>query len=157
VGGAFTHFFAATHHAVDFRCPVGTPVLSLAAGRVSEVRMAHACGGIHVRNLFRWNSILVAHEDGTHAEYVHLARGSARVAPGEAVAEGQHLADSGDVGFAPEPHLHLQLHASGAHDAATIRFALRAAGAAPGAPGYEPRAGGFYGAAGPAPRPAEED
>jgi murein DD-endopeptidase MepM/ murein hydrolase activator NlpD len=135
---------------------------SVAAGVVSEVREAHRCGGVHVRNLFRWNSVTVAHADGTHAEYVHTAAGSARVAVGDAVAEGQHIADSGDVGFCPEPHLHLQLHASGATDAPTLRFALRcdAGGGASGASGasfFEPQAGLFYGAGGEAPRPAEEE
>lgn len=153
VAGAFTHFFAGTHHAVDFRCPVGTPVLSVAAGRVTEVRMSNTCGGVHVRNLFKWNSIMVAHADGTFAEYVHLAHGSARVAVGDAVAEGAHLADSGDVGFAPEPHLHMQLARSAANDAPTLRFALRDAAGAP----YEPLAGRFYSRAGPEPAPAEDD
>jgi murein DD-endopeptidase MepM/ murein hydrolase activator NlpD len=164
VDGAFTHFFAGTHHAVDFRCAVGTPVLSVAAGTVAEVRDAHACGGVHVRNLFRWNSVTVAHADGTHAEYVHTRRGSARVAVGDVVAEGQQLAESGDVGFCPEPHLHLQLHVSAATDAPTLRFALRCGGGGAGGAGgageaasYEPQAGLFYGASGPAPRPAEEE
>jgi len=58
VDGALTHFFAGTHHAVDFRCPVGTPVLSVAPGRVADVRMSNTCGGVHVRNLFKWNSIM---------------------------------------------------------------------------------------------------
>ena len=62
--------------------------------------MSHGCGGVHVRNLFRWNAVVVAHADGTRAEYVHVARGSARVALGDDVAEGAHLADSGDVGDA---------------------------------------------------------
>ena len=153
VDGAFTHFFAGTHHAVDFRCPVGTPVLSVAAGRVSEVRMSNTCGGMHVRNLFKWNSVMVAHQDGTFAEYVHLKHGSARVAVGDDVAEGAHLADSGDVGFAPEPHLHLQLARSAATDAPTLRFALRDAAGAP----YEPQAGRYYSRAGPEPAPAEDD
>jgi murein DD-endopeptidase MepM/ murein hydrolase activator NlpD len=118
---------------------------------------------VHVRNLFRWNSVTVAHADGTHAEYVHTAAGSARVAVGDAVAAGQHIADSGDVGFCPEPHLHLQLHASGATDAPTLRFALRcdsgggASGGGAGASFFEPQAGLFYGAGGEAPRPAEEE
>ena len=124
-GGAFTHWFAATHHAIDFRCPIGTPVLSVAAGTVHELRCGHACGGIHVRNLFLWNSVLVQHLDGTVAEYVHIS--AAHVALGDAVQQCQHIADSGDIGFAPEPHLHFQMHISPAPDAPTIRIAMRAA------------------------------
>ena len=115
--------------------------------------MSNTCGGVHVRNLFKWNSVMVAHTDGTFAEYVHLAHGSARVAVGDDVAAGAHLADSGDVGFAPEPHLHLQLARSAATDAPTLRFALRDAAGAP----YEPLAGRYYSRAGPEPAPAEDD
>jgi hypothetical protein len=38
MGGHFTHYHASTYHAVDFRCPVGTPVLAVAAGTVTEVK-----------------------------------------------------------------------------------------------------------------------
>jgi len=92
---------------------------------VHELRCGHACGGIHVRNLFLWNSVLVKHLDGTVAEYVHIS--AAHVALGDSVQQGQHIADSGDIGFAPEPHLHFQMHMSAAPDAPTIRVALRAA------------------------------
>lgn len=95
----------------------------------------------------------MAHADGTFAEFVHLKHGSARVALGDAVAAGAHLADSGDVGFAPEPHLHMQLARSASNDAPTLRFALRDAAGAP----YEPMAGRFYSRAGPEPAPAEDD
>ena len=55
------------------------------------------------------------------------------------------IAESGDVGFSPEPHLHLQMHASRDPEAPTIMFALRgeAAGNA-----YFPEAGHWYNAAG---------
>ena len=41
---------------------------------------------------------------------MHIARGSCLARVGEHVAEGQVICSSGDVGFCPEPHLHIELH-----------------------------------------------
>lgn len=144
-GGKFTHFYAGTWHAVDFECPVGTPVLAVRGGRVAEVRDHHAGGGIHCGSLFRWNSILVAQDDGLFAEYVHIAKGSAVVSAGDTVETGATLAKSGAVGFCPCPHLHLQLHESDKPDAPTVRFALLTADGS----SYFPEAGQFYSPEGP--------
>ena len=140
-GGELSHFFAETRHAVDFRCPVGTPLLALAPGVISLLRLGSSCSGCHVSNLFNWQSVMVAHRDGTFAEYVHIS--SVRVQVGDVVVAGQHIADSGEVGFAPEPHLHLQLHASAEPTAPTLRFALLGDSGA-----YFPQAGRLYNAAG---------
>jgi len=141
-GGVLSHFFAETLHAVDFRCPVGTPLLALADGVVHSLQVSHSCSGCHVSNLFHWNSVMVAHDDGTFAEYVHVS--AVLLAAGERVHAGQHIAESGDIGFAPEPHLHLQLHASPEPGAPTLRFALMSRGGGT----YRPRAGCWYDAEG---------
>ena len=125
VGGAFTHFFAGTRHALDFRCDVGTPVVAVADGAVRSVQDANRASGIHVNNLFQWNSVQLALDDGNFAEYVHIAAGSVCVAMGERVRAGQQICASGDVGFCPEPHLHFCVYASDDKDAPTIPFALR--------------------------------
>jgi hypothetical protein len=57
-------------------------------------------------------------------EYVHVRAGSCRVAAGDRVAAGQTLCESGDVGFCPSPHLHLQVHRSSAPKAPTVPFSL---------------------------------
>lgn len=124
MGGHFTHFYAGTLHAVDFECPVGTPVVAIADGQVVDVSQENTVGGIHARNLFLWNSVTLHLDDGHYAEYVHVMAGSARVAVGDRVAAGQVLCLSGDVGFCPTPHLHLQLHRSLDKDAATVKFAF---------------------------------
>lgn len=142
--GCFTHYFAATHHAVDLQCPVGTPVLAVGDGEVLEVKEANNVSGIHVKNLFLWNSILVALDDGVFVEYVHIRAGSARVKAGDRVVAGQILCESGDVGFCPVPHLHIQMHASREESAPTIKFALQdKAGSS-----YFPVAGKSYNQAG---------
>jgi hypothetical protein len=57
-GGGLTHFsHPSTFHAIDFECPVGTPVLAVGDGVVVDVRQHSKCTGIKVSNLFQWNSI----------------------------------------------------------------------------------------------------
>merc|ERR1712046_15302 len=38
MGGSLTHFFAASYHAIDFRCDEGTPLLAVADGVVTDVQ-----------------------------------------------------------------------------------------------------------------------
>ena len=61
---------------------------------------------------------------------------------GEQVSKGQVLCQSGNVGFSPTPHLHLQITESIAKDAQTIPFMLQA-GSNKSKP-YIPIAGEFY-------------
>jgi len=63
VGGYLTHFFAGNLHAIDFRCPVGTPLLAVGTGTVVSVKVDTTVTGIGVTNLFQWNSILIQLED----------------------------------------------------------------------------------------------
>jgi hypothetical protein len=140
-GGHFTHSFAETMYAVDLQCNVGTPVLAIAPAVVKSIEQGRRGGGIHVTALYRWNSLMLELDDGRFAEYVHIRGSSATVAVGDRVIEGQQLCESGDVGFCPTPHLHLQLHASADDAAPTIPFAFRSeAGGA-----VFPVAGKYYG------------
>jgi hypothetical protein len=54
------------------------------------------------------NYIIIEGSDG-FAVYAHAQRGSIRVAPGEQVALGQHLANVGHSGNSTLPHLHFQM------------------------------------------------
>jgi hypothetical protein len=55
------------------------------------------------------NHIVLDLGDGVYAALAHLRRDSARVAAGDTVHAGQHIADCGNSGNSTEPHLHLQL------------------------------------------------
>ena len=63
-------------------------------------------------------------DDGFFVEYVHIAHRSTVVRVGERVAAGQELCKSGNVGFCPVPHLHIQAHASKDERACTVPFAF---------------------------------
>ena len=172
-GGGLTHFsHPSTWMALDFDCPLGTPVVALGAGLVADVKQSCTVGGCHVKHLFQWNAItlhldlpvdellLAAEETGDDAgcsgsgaedegawesdgddgttgsspesskktlvvEYVHIQAGSATVSVGDRVFEGQVICLSGDVGFCPGPHLHIQAHWSAAPGAESIPMGWR--------------------------------
>jgi hypothetical protein len=126
VCGAFTHFFPGTLHALDFECPVGTPVLSIFDGEVVNIEDSNVVSGIHVSNLHKWNSVMLRLNDGKFIEYVHIKAKSVSVKIGQKVRRGQKICQSGDVGFCPRPHLHIQLHESDDRTAPTVPLAFAA-------------------------------
>ena len=85
---------------------------------IHAVDVSNEDGGIHVSELFRWNAVTVKLDDGHYAEYVHLASSSCKV--GDRVRKGDVIGETGAVGFCPEPHLHLEVHASAAKDAPSV-------------------------------------
>lgn len=121
-GGLLSHFVhASVYHAVDLACPVGTHVLAIAAGVIEDVETNNSESTIHVSGLFKWNRILLALDDGALAEYVHVAHHSHFVQPGQRVQPCQPICRSGDVGFCPSPHLHLELHLDRHPSAPSVR------------------------------------
>jgi hypothetical protein len=155
-GGELTHFFSGNLHAVDFACPVGTPLLAVADGLVVEAKDSNSLTGVAVSNLFEWNSIILQVDDSTDeasetkeqggplfAEYVHIQKTSVKV--GDRVTRGQVIGSSGSVGFSPEPHLHFSAFRSSDPEAPTVRvrFEAKNAGTA-----FLPRAGTWYDASG---------
>lgn len=126
IHGHLTHFFSGNYHAIDFRCPVGTPLLAVAAGTVIQVQDHHTCTGIAVSNLFEWNSILLKidtpPENPLFVEYVHIQ--TAHVFVGDIVQQGQVIGTSGSVGFSPEPHLHFAAYRSDHPTAPTVQVSF---------------------------------
>ncbi len=113
-GGALTHFaHPSTFYAVDFRCNIGTSVVAVFDAEVVEIRNETDKSGVHVSNLFHWNSIMIKKiGSNIFAEYVHIKKDSFTVNVGDIVKEGQVICLSGNAGFCPEPHLHFELHSS---------------------------------------------
>jgi len=120
-----THTDAANRDALDFVMPVGTGVYSARAGIVIEVASDYFESGVDLAaDGPRANIVRILHDDGTMALYAHLNWNSIRVAPGERVTRGQHLADSGNTGFSTGPHLHfvVQRNAGGIIDSVPVQF-----------------------------------
>jgi murein DD-endopeptidase MepM/ murein hydrolase activator NlpD len=92
----------------------------VADGVVTEVSQENDCSGIHVSNLYQWNSVTLQCDQGGYVDYVHLQKGGVRVKVGQRVRQGEVLGKTGDVGFCPTPHLHLQLSLSSHAKAPTV-------------------------------------
>jgi murein DD-endopeptidase MepM/ murein hydrolase activator NlpD len=108
--GAFSHH-GSNEFAVDFDCPVATPVVAARPGVVVAVNAGAQGAGISAEFLDdrRANFVLVRHGDGTLGEYMHLAPSGIEVRPGQVVRRGQELGLSGNTGFSSTPHLHFQV------------------------------------------------
>lgn len=105
-----THTTPDSRYAVDIAMPVGTDIHAARAGTVVEIAASNYRGGFDTtRDGAEANLIRILHDDGTFAIYAHLNRSSIRVRPGDAVARGQYIAESGNTGFTSGPHLHFAI------------------------------------------------
>uniref|UniRef100_UPI00404A679C M23 family metallopeptidase n=1 Tax=Gallaecimonas sp. GXIMD4217 TaxID=3131927 RepID=UPI00404A679C len=105
-GDAFSHTEPHSFYAIDVAMPEGSEVRAARAGLVVQVREDSDQGCPERRCVEDANYLVIEHEDGTLAEYFHLARHGVLVEPGQQVAAGQLIARSGNTGFSTEPHLH---------------------------------------------------
>jgi len=87
-----------SHAGIDFKVPVGTPVLSPRAGVVTRTNWSWKGNG---------NCVEVRFDDGVTAKFLHLAE--VQVKDGQRVAAGVPVGLSGNTGRSTAPHLHYQL------------------------------------------------
>jgi murein DD-endopeptidase MepM/ murein hydrolase activator NlpD len=107
------------HSGVDFRLPSmarqrqGVAVLAAADGKVLRARdgvadvSVRAQGPASVDGRECGNGVVIGHEGGFETQYCHMAQGSIRVKPGEAVKAGAPIGRVGLSGETEYPHLHL--------------------------------------------------
>lgn len=92
------------HTGTDYGAPAGTPILAIAAGRVTVAGPASGYG----------NLIVIEHNIGGkvvasaygHEEHIY-------VKVGDLVTAGQHIADVGSEGHSTGPHLHFEIRPGG--------------------------------------------
>ncbi|HET7502238.1 MAG TPA: M23 family metallopeptidase [Kofleriaceae bacterium] len=108
--GEFSHR-GSNEYAVDFNCPVATPVVATRPGMVVAINASAQGSGTTPEFLDdkRANFVIVRHDDGTLGEYMHLSPSGVMVHPGQRVRRGQEIALSGNTGFSTTPHLHFQV------------------------------------------------
>ncbi len=87
------------HKGMDFKVPIGTPILATRAGTVTRSNWNTRANG---------GCVEVQLGDGTLAKYLHLS--AVTVRPGQRVASGQALGRTGNTGRTTAPHLHYQLN-----------------------------------------------
>jgi murein DD-endopeptidase MepM/ murein hydrolase activator NlpD len=85
------------HEGIDFVAPVGTPVLSTAAGEVIRAEYSGAYG----------NLVELAHKQGFVTRYAHLK--TIDVQLGDQVAQHAVLGSLGNTGRSTGPHLHYEV------------------------------------------------
>lgn len=91
----------AMHAGLDFRGPIGTPILAAAPGRVSFVGQKSGYG----------NVVEVDHGQGILTRYAHLSGFTSTV--GAQVAAGQQIAKMGSTGRSTGSHLHFEVRLNG--------------------------------------------
>ena len=91
----------AMHAGLDFRGPIGTPILAAAPGRVSFVGQKSGYG----------NVVEVDHGQGILTRYAHLSGFTSKV--GAQVAAGQQIAKMGSTGRSTGSHLHFEVRLNG--------------------------------------------
>jgi murein DD-endopeptidase MepM/ murein hydrolase activator NlpD len=84
------------HTGVDFACKIGTPILAVADGKITNASWGKSYG----------KQIVMA-VDGGFVIYAHL--NAVRVKPGQKVTKGQIIGESGNTGNSSGPHLHFEM------------------------------------------------
>lgn len=110
----------------DYYC-FAKPVLATADGEVIEVVNDIEDNVIGTYNLTQnWgNTIVIKHADYLFSKISHLKKGSAKVKKGDFVKAGQPLAQCGNSGRSPYPHLHFQFQTTPWIGAGTYNYPFR--------------------------------
>ncbi|MES2639815.1 MAG: M23 family metallopeptidase [Myxococcota bacterium] len=91
-----------THEGMDFKTPIGTPIVAPRAGKVTRTNWNHAANG---------NCVEVQFSDGATAKFLHMNENA--VKDGQAVSAGTEIGKTGNTGRSTGPHLHYQLERGG--------------------------------------------
>lgn len=91
----------ARHEGLDFTAANGTAILAAADGVVTRSGWENTYGNI----------VEVTHAEGFMTRYAHISQ--RRVAEGQRVKRGQHIADVGSTGRSTGPHLHYEVFRHG--------------------------------------------
>ncbi len=92
------------HKGVDFKAPMGTPVVATSAGVIEKVVL---------KNVGYGNHIVIKHDDQYATLYAQLSR--VNVEKGESVKKGQVIGAVGSSGTSTAPHLHYEVIKDGKH------------------------------------------
>lgn len=91
------------HHGVDYAAPVGTPVLAVGDGRVSQTSYDNGSGRM----------VRIVHNSVYSTAYLHLSRFGAGIAPGVYVKQGDVIGYVGSSGLSTGPHLDFRFYMNG--------------------------------------------
>ena len=120
--GAFSHL---NKLAVDFSMPEGSLVCAARAGIVAEIKQDSNTGCPTASCKDLGNYIIIFHEDGTYATYVHFKQNGSLVQPGQQVAAGAPIGYSGNTGWSSGPHLHFEVDLPSEQEKITLPVKFR--------------------------------
>jgi murein DD-endopeptidase MepM/ murein hydrolase activator NlpD len=119
--GSLSHY-GVFSYAVDFSMPIGS-IVSAASDGIVEFTDGHYTDDDQTPG--HENLVIVRHNDGTYARYVHLTHDGIMVARGQNVTGGMALGKSGSSGTF-SPHLHFDVTSGGGtRDYQTIPVCFR--------------------------------
>jgi murein DD-endopeptidase MepM/ murein hydrolase activator NlpD len=122
----FTHKGSFSKYAIDFKMNVGQEVCAIRDGIVISTKENSDKGGRNKKYINDANLIIIAHKDGTFAQYIHLKKEGVLVAKGDSVSKGQVIGYSGNTGMSTEPHLHFAVYKPSTNGLISIPFILGA-------------------------------
>jgi murein DD-endopeptidase MepM/ murein hydrolase activator NlpD len=91
------------HYGVDYAAPIGTPVLSIGDGRVTEAGYQSGSGRI----------VKIRHNSVYSTAYMHLSRFGEGIRGGVYVKQGQIIGYVGSSGLSTGPHLDFRFYRNG--------------------------------------------
>ena len=91
------------HMGIDYSAPIGTPIFSVANGRVAHIGYSGAFG----------NLIVLEHPGNYHTYYAHLSNYNVELELGNEVRRGLEIGYVGSTGRSTGPHLHFELRKNG--------------------------------------------
>lgn len=93
------------HLGVDYRAPVGAPVVAVSSGTVTMAAWTRGGG----------RTVKIRHASGYETAYLHLSAFGPGIRAGRRVSQGQLIGRVGATGLVTGPHLHYELRKNGAH------------------------------------------
>ena len=103
--GKFSHQSVQSKYAKDFKIPIGDTIVAARNGYVVRV-LSHFTERGGKSYVDKANQIVIVHDDGTFAYYVHLDTNGTLVKVNDYVKAGQPIGISGFTGYTTKPHLH---------------------------------------------------
>lgn len=91
------------HHGVDYAAPLGTPVVSIGDGRVTDASYQSGSGRI----------VKIRHNSVYSTAYMHLSRFGEGIRGGVYVKQGQIIGYVGSSGLSTGPHLDFRFYRNG--------------------------------------------
>ena len=94
-----------THMGIDYAAPIGTPIFSVATGKVVHLGYSGAFG----------NLIILEHPGNYRTYYAHLSNYNVELDVGNEVRRGLEIGYVGSTGRSTGPHLHFELRKDGVY------------------------------------------